>query len=114
MERTFIELPLFSKIWKEAGLNDDDLRLLQRHLLENPKAGSVMQGISGLRKIRWNVHGHGKSGGVRICYLDLPDAFILILIHVFKKNEKDNLTSDEKIEFKNIVNEIKNNYKTND
>jgi hypothetical protein len=34
MIRTFIEVPLFSKRWKEIGLNDDDLLALQIILLK--------------------------------------------------------------------------------
>ena len=29
MTRTFIEVPLFSKRWKEIGLGEDELRALQ-------------------------------------------------------------------------------------
>lgn len=114
MERTFIELPLFSVAWEESGLTDEDLKELQNTLMNNPKAGKVMQGIGGLRKIRWKLPGIGKSGGVRVCYLDLNDVCILILIYVFKKNEKDNLSASEKNEFRNIVTEIKNNFSKNE
>lgn len=111
MKRTFIELPLFSKLWKEAGLKDNDLKLLQQLLLENPDAGDIMQGVSSLRKIRWNIPGKGKRGGVRVCYLDLPDVHIILFVYIFKKNEKDNLTNSEKNEFSKLINELKSNYK---
>ena len=35
MIRTFIEVPLFTKRWKEIGLNDDDLLALQIMLLKD-------------------------------------------------------------------------------
>ena len=41
MLRTFIEVPLFTKRWKEIGLNDDDLLLLQIMLLKDPASGPV-------------------------------------------------------------------------
>ena len=66
MKRTFIEVPLFTKKWKELGLTDEDLRDLQNILLQNPKSGDVIQGTGGLRKIRIPMKGRGKSGGSRV------------------------------------------------
>lgn len=37
MTRTFIEVPLFSKRWKEIGLGEDELQALQILLLKNPE-----------------------------------------------------------------------------
>ena len=69
MKRTFIEVPLFTKKWKELGLTDEDLRDLQNILLQNPKSGDVIQGTGGLRKIRIPMKGRGKSGGSRVIYV---------------------------------------------
>ena len=44
MIRTFIEIPLFTKRWKEIGLGEDELRALQIMLLKNPESGPVMEG----------------------------------------------------------------------
>lgn len=71
MKRTFIEVPLFTKKWKELGLTDEDLRDLQNILLQNPKSGDVIQGTGGLRKIRIPMKGRGKSGGSRVIYVDI-------------------------------------------
>ena len=38
MIRTFIEIPLFTKRWKEIGLGEDELRALQIMLLKNNDA----------------------------------------------------------------------------
>lgn len=37
MNRTFIEVPTFTRKWRELGLTDDNLRDLQKILLDNPK-----------------------------------------------------------------------------
>ena len=52
MIRAFIEVPMFTKKWKELGLTDETLRELQNILLNDPKTGDVIQGTGGLRKIR--------------------------------------------------------------
>lgn len=43
MTRTFIEVPLFTKRWKEIGLDDADLLALQIMLLKDPESGPVME-----------------------------------------------------------------------
>ena len=63
MNRTFIEVPIFTKKWKELGLSDDILRNLQNILLKDPKSGDVIQGTGGLRKIRIPLDNAGKRGG---------------------------------------------------
>ena len=44
MTREFVMLPEFDRQWKKIGLGDNELRQLQEALLENPKAGKVIQG----------------------------------------------------------------------
>lgn len=41
MKRTFIEVPMFTRKWKELGLTDEILRDLQNILLNDPKSGGV-------------------------------------------------------------------------
>lgn len=43
MSRMFIELPSFRLRWKSLGLSDDDLKNLEKELLDNPKVGDVLQ-----------------------------------------------------------------------
>ncbi len=38
LRRTFIEVPLFTKTWKEIGLGDDELLALQIMLLKNMRS----------------------------------------------------------------------------
>ena len=49
MTRIFIEVPLFTKRWREVELDDNDLIQLQQILLENPQSGVMMQGPGGIR-----------------------------------------------------------------
>ena len=52
MIRTFIEVPIFTKRWKEIGLGDDELKSLQIMLLKNPDAGQIMEGTGGIESIK--------------------------------------------------------------
>lgn len=107
MIRTFIEVPMFTKKWKELGLTDETLRELQNILLNDPKTGDVIQGTGGLRKIRIPMPNKGKSGGSRVIYVDIELKEIIYFINVYTKNEKDDLTEEEKKAFKAIVKRLK-------
>jgi len=96
MTRTFIEVPLFTKRWKEIGLDDNDLHSLQIMLLKDPESGPVMEGTGGIRKVRFPLENKGKSGSVRVCYTDFAEYEMLYLITAFEKKEQENLSTEEK------------------
>ena len=96
MKRGFIETPSFTKKWYALGFNDDDLAELQQFLITNPEAGTLMVGTGGLRKLRYAFKGRGKSGGARVCYVDFAVFDTIYFISIFSKNEKENLTNEEK------------------
>lgn len=85
MTRTFIEVPLFSKRWKEIGLGEDELRALQIMLLKDPVSGPIMEGTGGIRKVRFPLQNRGKSGSVRVCYTDFAEYEVIYLITAFQK-----------------------------
>ena len=107
MKRTFIELPIFRSRWKAMGLNDDDLARLQRELLEDPKVGPVMQGTGGVRKMRFAFEDRGKSGSARVIYVDFEVYGKIYLITAYPKNEKDNLTKEERNELRQLMEILK-------
>ncbi len=107
MTRTFIEVPLFTKRWKEIGLNDNDLLRLQIMLLKDPASGPVMEGTGGIRKVRFPIENRGKSSSVRVCYTDFEDFEVTYLITAFTKNEQENLTPAEKAVLKKLVKALK-------
>lgn len=96
MERTFIEIGKFLSQWNALGLNDDDLFDLQSYLLLNPEAGSMIQATGGVRKLRWLIPGKGRRSGARIIYIDFINFKKIYLLTTYKKNEKIDLTPDEK------------------
>ena len=49
----FVETPVFTR-QVTSELNEDEYRLLQLHLVQNPEAGAVIPGAGGLRKLRRN------------------------------------------------------------
>lgn len=107
MTRTFIEVPLFSKRWKEIGLGDDELQALQIMLLKDPESGPVIEGTGGIRKVRFPMKEKGKSGSIRVCYTDFAEYEVIYLITAFEKKDQENLTDDEKNVLKKLVKALK-------
>lgn len=103
MTREFIILPEFDKAWKHLGLGDKELRELQEYLCLYPDQGDLIQGTGGLRKLRWAIQGKGKSGGLRIAYIDFIFYEKIYLITAYKKGEKDNLSKSERNEIKKLI-----------
>jgi hypothetical protein len=96
MTREFVMLPEFDRQWQKMGLGDGELRQLQETLLQNPKAGDVIRGTKGLRKIRIAFEGQGKRGSGRVAYVDFTVYETVYLITAYPKNEKDNLSKAER------------------
>lgn len=103
MFREFIELPHFRAKWEKLGLNDSDLRRLQIELLSDPKVGDVMKGTGRLRKMRFAFEDRGKSGSIRVIYVDFEIYEKIFLITAYPKNEKDNLSDSERNELKQLI-----------
>lgn len=77
-------------------LSDDERRDVLHYLAAHPRAGDLMEGTGGVRKLRWARGGRGKSGGVRVIYYFYSDAMPLYLLTLFAKNERANLSKAER------------------
>ena len=88
---------------KDTGLNHDGEIDIEQEILSNPSIGKVMKGTGGVRKFRKSLPNTGKSGGVRIVYVDFPRYGKVYLVELFSKNEKENLTKEERNDLKKLV-----------
>ncbi len=99
---TIAELPEFiraaDKLLKASERED-----IIRYLADHPKAGVLMEGTSGVRKLRWGRGGQGKSGGVRVVYYFYDDAMPLYLLTLFAKGDQTNLSRAERNELASLV-----------
>jgi mRNA-degrading endonuclease RelE of RelBE toxin-antitoxin system len=108
MNLTFVEMPWFTQRLK-SRLDDEGFRAIQEELLRNPRKGAIMPGCGGLRKVRAADPGRGKGkrGGVRIIYLNIPEACRVDLFDVYGKGEKDDLTAQEKKALAGLVKQVR-------
>jgi hypothetical protein len=77
------------------------------YLAAHPRAGDLMQGTGGVRKLRWALGGRGKSGGARVIYYFHSEAMPLYLLTVYGKNERANLSKAERNDLAGLVRILK-------
>jgi hypothetical protein len=73
-------------------LDDDDLAQMQGLLLTRPGTGKIIPKSGGLRKLRVAAKGHGKRGGARIIYYWVVSRDRILLLDIYAKNEREDLT----------------------
>jgi hypothetical protein len=87
----FVETSYFTKRVVEL-LSDEEYRLFQAALTAHPDMGDVIPGGGGLRKVRWTFGGRGKSSGVRIIYYWARPQERFLMLFIFPKAERVDLT----------------------
>ncbi len=86
--RGFIESPRFYKRWIALGFSEEDLLELQMVLISDPKIGPVMRGTGRLRKMRYAFEDRGKSGSVRVLYVDFEEHERIFFVKCFFERRK--------------------------
>jgi hypothetical protein len=97
-----IETRVFTRLIKEL-LSDDEYRKLQEALVNRPEMGDLIKDSGGLRKVRWNLEGTGKSGGVRVIYYWVVDNHHIRMLYVYPKGKQENLTKEQLAQLKAVV-----------
>jgi mRNA-degrading endonuclease RelE of RelBE toxin-antitoxin system len=82
----------------------DDLILT---LAADPKAGALIPGLGGIRKLRFAPAGRGKSGAFRVIYYLLDDNTPLLALLLYAKNEQSNPTPEQRKRLLHAVEAIK-------
>jgi hypothetical protein len=100
--QTIAEMPEYSRR-TERLLSETERQAIIDHLAAFPKAGVIMQGTGGIRKLRWSRQSAGKSSGVRVIYYFHNEQMPLYLLTVFGKGEKANLSKAERNELAKLV-----------
>jgi hypothetical protein len=108
MRKTFLETREFTE-WVSEQLSDEGLANLQQVLMNDPAAGAVMPGCGGLRKTRVPDprRGKGTRGGARVIYLHIPEVDQIHLITIYGKDQRDDLSADDKRLYRQYVQMLK-------
>lgn len=62
----------------------------------DPKAGALVPGLGGIRKLRFAPEGRGKSGAFRVLYYVRDDATPILALLLYAKNEQANPTPEQR------------------
>jgi hypothetical protein len=103
---TVAEVPEYLRRAAKLLLQSERDELVE-YVAANPKAGDLIQGTGGVRKLRWARSGRGKSGGVRVIYYFHSEVLPLYLLTVFGKGEKADLSQAERNELAKLVQILK-------
>jgi mRNA-degrading endonuclease RelE of RelBE toxin-antitoxin system len=99
-----VETTVFTRRVEEL-LPDEEYQLLQAALVARPELGKVIPRSGGLRKLRWAPVGRGKRGGVRVIYYWAAKLSQILMLYLFAKNERDDLSAAQLKKLRQIVEE---------
>ena len=75
-------------------------------LAYEPTCGDLIPGTGGLRKVRVGRGGSGKRGGARVIYYFYNADFPVLIMALYAKNEKADVSAQEKKKFAACAKEI--------
>ena len=99
------ELPGYRRRADELLTADEQAAIVDL-IAYGPDRGDVIAGTGGLRKLRIGRSGSGKRGGARIIYYFYNTEHPVLLVALYAKNEKADLSAQDKKRIVALVKEI--------
>jgi hypothetical protein len=103
---TVAETPYYARR-AAAIMSEEERASVIETIARSPEDGDLVTGTGGIRKLRVPLEGRGKSGGARVIYYFQNDDWPVLLLEVFAKNEKANLSKAQRNELAKLVAELK-------
>jgi hypothetical protein len=103
--QTVVETPGYLKA-AEVIFTQAERERIVALVAADPECGEVIQGTGGFRKVRAARRGMGKRGGARVIYILRNELFPIFLVAAYAKNEKQNLTMQERNQLAKRADEI--------
>lgn len=96
LARDFVELSPFRKALKDLNIDEEQLREIQNYILKDENISGTNIGKN-IYKLRYRIpnSNKGKSGGLRIIYIDIIVSETIYLVTMYAKGEKEELTKEE-------------------
>ena len=85
--QSVVETSIFSRR-ADALLDPTERAAMINALASDPRAGDVMPGLGGVRKLRWAPPGRGKRGAFRVIYYVLNEDLPILALLIYAKNEQ--------------------------
>ena len=105
------ELLGFAEDAEAAGMSAAELWRLIGRLAANPRAGDLIVGTGGARKVRMAGRGKGRSGGFRVISYFAGEDLPVFLVTVFAKGDRADLSAAERAEIKRELAHLASKYR---
>lgn len=96
----------YLKDLKRIGASASDVAALEQAVASNPLAGDVIQGLGGIRKMRFGLGGRGKRGGGRAIYFVILSDDTALMLTAYAKNEMADLSASDRKALLALVKEL--------
>jgi hypothetical protein len=90
-----VETQAFSRQAAQEGMTEIELMAAVDIVSSNPKAGDLIVGSGGCRKVRVPKEGKGKSGGYRVVTFFLGEQETVFLMAALAKGSRENFSQAE-------------------
>ena len=110
-KQTVIETSDYLADAVDAGISRSERETIVDFLAENPKAGDLIPGSGGARKLRFAGRGKGKSGGYRVITYFGGEDIPVFLLNVFAKGDRVNLSRAEVNELRRELSGLAEDYR---
>ncbi|WP_428156637.1 type II toxin-antitoxin system RelE/ParE family toxin [Brevundimonas sp.] len=104
---TVAETPAFGVSAGNVGMTDAEREAAILQIADDPKAGDMIVGSGGVRKVRVAGRGKGKSGGYRVATAYLNDDRPVYLLFVLSKGRAANFTDKQVTALKTMMDRLR-------
>lgn len=96
----------YLKDMKRIGASSSDIAALEHAIASNPTVGNVIQGLDGIRKMRFGLGNRGKRGGGRAIYFLMLSDDAALMLTAYAKNEMADLSVADRKALLALVKEL--------
>ena len=109
--QTVIQTPTFLADAKAAGVADDELAVIVAAIAADPRAGDVIPGTGGARKVRFAASGRGKSGGYRVITFYAAEDVPVFLLALVSKGQRADISQADRNALRAILAALADDYR---
>jgi len=91
---------------KKLKSSTEDVDAMERIIAADPFVGALMQGLKGVRKVRFRIGNRGKSGGGRAIYYVMMADDAVPMITAYAKAKKEDLSPDDRASILRMLEEF--------
>ena len=94
--QSVVETTAYLAAAREEGMNSDEMMAAVNLIAADPRAGDLIVGSGGCRKVRVPGKGRGKSGGYRVVTFFGGEGVPVFLLAVLSKGSRANFSNAER------------------